>query len=273
MDISKIVLELIKRTSTIQDSGVRLLLESAMKTESAISKNILTDILKNCSIAQKKSVPICQDTGSINFFVLKGDYSESELRESIGIAVDKATEKGFLRKNLVDPISEENLGNGPKIYFEEGEFEIRLLLKGGGSENFSAQYSLPNQSLGANRDLDGVKKCVLDAIVNAQGKACSPYFIGLCIGGQRDTGYLEAKKQLFRAPGERKIGELEKDLMDKINSLGIGPMGLGGKTTALDVFATSLPRHPACYFVSISLNCWALRRGKVTLQNGNPYYH
>jgi len=139
---------------------------------------------------------------------------------------------------------------------------------------FLTQYKLPDASLKAGRDLDGVGKCIVDAVFRAQGKGCSPYIAGVCIGGQRGSGYLEAKKQLFRKPGERskELADLERSVTEKCNKLGIGPMGLGGKTTVLDTFISSLPRHPASYFVSISLNCWALRAWTLTEKDGKANY-
>lgn len=273
MDLIEACFELIKKTATELPSDVRGMIESAQKFEEGNAFRILSDVLLNADLAVKKSVPICQDTGSINFFVKRGQYASDGLTESILSAVDEATEQGLLRKNSVDPVTGKNIGNVPNIHISDGDFEIGLLLKGGGSENFSAQYSLPDMSLLAGRDIVGVEKCVLDSIFRAQGKACPPFVVGVCIGGQRDSGYLRAKEQLFRKAGERRLPELESSLLSKINSLGIGPMGLGGKTTALEVFCDSLPRHPASYFVSVSLNCWALRRYTMTLdENGRPCY-
>ncbi len=273
MDLTNAILELIKRISTDLPSDIRILLETAKESESGTAKQILTDILENVRIARIKGLPMCQDTGALNFFVRKGDYTEDELKIMIMEATEMATAQGLLRPNSVDPISGRNMGNLPIIHFEKGDFEIRLLSKGGGSENVCAQYKLPDASLEAGRDMEGVEKCIMDAVFKAQGKGCPPYILGVCIGGQRESGYMEAKKQLFRKMGERgKLAGLEARLKGKLNSLGIGPMGLGGKTTVLEVFATSLPRLPACYFVSISINCWALRRWTLTIKDGKPYY-
>jgi len=243
-------------------------------SEVGTAKQALNDILKNSKIARERKLPICQDTGVLNFFVKKGGYSEKEIKSAIAKAVDKATQEGILRPNSVDSLSGRNLGNIPKIHFDEGGFEVKLLLKGGGSENVCAQYSLPNSTLKAGRDLKGVEKCLLDALFKAQGEGCPPYFVGVCIGGQRESGYLEAKKQLFRKTGERnkELSDFECSVKERINKLGIGPMGLGGTTTALEIFAMSIPRHPACFFVSVSLNCWALRRWVLTIKNGKAHY-
>ena len=273
MDLTKAILELIKRASTDLPSDVRILLEMAKRGESGTAKQILIDILDNIKIARIKGLPMCQDTGALNFFVRKGDYTENELEIMIMEATETATAQGLLRPNSVDPVSGRNLGNLPIIHFEEGDFEIRLLSKGGGSENVCAQYSLPDASLSAGRDLEGVEKCVMDAVFKAQGNGCPPYILGVCLGGQRESSYLEAKKQLFRKAGQRsELSELEIRLKEKLNQLGIGPLGLGGKITVLEVFFTTLPRLPGSYFVSISINCWALRRWTLTIKDGKPHY-
>ena len=146
---------------------------------------------------------------------------------------------------------------------------VRLVLKGGGSENMSRQYSLPDSTLGAGRDIAGVRKCILDAVVKAQGFGCAPGILGVCIGGDRATAYEVAKEQLLRsldASGESSdavLRRLEKSILRESNSLGIGPMGLGGKTTLLGVRIASRPRVPASFFVTVAYMCWACRRGSL----------
>jgi fumarate hydratase class I len=144
---------------------------------------------------------------------------------------------------------------------------VKLLLKGGGCENTGAQYTLPNTELGADRDLDGVKRIVLDAVYKAQGKGCAPGVLGVAFGGDRANGYAEAKRQLFRklddVNPEPALAAMEKELFEKANLLGIGPMGYGGKTTVLGVKVGNLSRLPASYFVSIAYMCWATRRASV----------
>ena len=140
-------------------------------------------------------------------------------------------------------------------------------MKGAGSENISLVYSLPDVNLKANRDLSGVRKCVLDAVVKAQGKGCPPYIIGVGIGGGFEEVAGLAKKQLMRKLDESNedevLDKLEKELLEEINKLGIGPLGLGGKATALGVKVGKTYRHPGSFFVSVSFGCWAFRR-----QNG-----
>ena len=144
-----------------------------------------------------------------------------------------------------------------------------MMLKGGGSENASSQYKLPNGELGAGRNLDGVRKCVLHAINSVQGLGCAPGVVGVGIGGARDTGFEAGKTALFRKFGEPnpvpELDELERTLMSELNQLGIGPMGFGGKTTVLDVKCAALHRVPASFFVSVAYTCWALRRHTMTV--------
>jgi fumarate hydratase, class I len=146
---------------------------------------------------------------------------------------------------------------------------VRLVLKGGGCENVGAQYSLPIEKLKANRDLDGCRKVILDAVLQAQGKGCGPGILGVCIGGDRATGYEFSKQQLLRKLDDKNENEelerLEQDIVETANKLGIGPMGFGGKTTLLGTKIGVLNRLPASYFVSVSYMCWAYRRQGVTL--------
>ena len=146
---------------------------------------------------------------------------------------------------------------------------ITLIMKGGGSENMSRQYSLPDAALCAGRDLEGVRRCLLDAVVKAQGYGCAPGVLGVCIGGDRATGYEVAKEQLLRpldasgAADDPRLRSLERRVMREANSLGIGPMGLGGKTTLLGVRIAARPRVPASFFVTVAYMCWACRRGSL----------
>lgn len=216
---------------------------------------------------------MCQDTGSPFFYIKKPkDMAEKEIKDAIEKATIIAAEKIPLRPNAVDIISGKNIGNKPIFHFEEAEkLEIGLLMKGGGSENVSAVYKLPNTELKANRDIEGIKKCVLGAVWKAQGKGCPPYIIGVAVGGNIEDVAALSKKQLLRklddTNNDKELDKIEKDLLKKINQLGIGPLGLGGKTTALAVKAAKAYRHPASYFIGISFGCWATRRKKWTSQN------
>jgi len=238
-------------------------------------------ITKNIDLARRKSQPLCQDTGSILFFVKTPvGFDQMSFEVAAKAAVAEATAKGYLRQNSVDSVTGRNSGNNigpgsPTLHFHQHRgtrLDVRLILKGGGCENVGAQYSLPDTRLGANRDLDGVRKSILDAVVQAQGKGCSPGILGVCIGGDRATGYLHSKEQLLRTledvHPDPSLAALEQEIVRGANTLGIGPMGFGGKTTLLGCKIGVLNRLPASYFVSVSYMCWAYRRQGFLLSDG-----
>jgi fumarate hydratase class I len=239
----------------------------------SIAHTVLETITQNITLARKKSRPLCQDTGLPAFYIsYPPKVFPSKIKQCIEDAIVLATEEGYLRPNAVDPISGKNSGNNlgegiPALNFDEWDKNailVKCLLKGGGSENVSAQYSLPSVELSAGRDLKGVEACVINAVLKAQGKGCAPGIIGVGIGGDRISGYETAKKQLFRNLNNKnenpELNELEQTLLGKLNKLEIGPMGLGGKTTVLGVKIGKAHRIPASYFVSIVYMCWACRR-------------
>ena len=277
------VLQLIVRTSTDLPPDVRAAMKTALVAEPAgtRSSQALTIIAQNIDLAVDGEGAICQDTGMPTFEV-KTPVGANQIwmRQQIREAVAEATRRGKLRPNSVDSIdgknSGDNLGPGtPIIHFdqwERDEVEIKLILKGGGCENTNAQYSLPVElpHLGrADRTLDGVRKCILHAVWHAQGKGCSPGAVGVCIGGDRTSGYTHAKEQLFRTlddvnPDPR-LAELEASIMAKVNDLEIGTMGFGGKVTLIGCKIGALNRLPASFFVSVAYDCWAFRRLGVVL--------
>ena len=235
---------------------------------------VLQTILDNCQLAAKKQVPLCQDTGTLAFYVeekLRHKITSARIKEAVAIATDR----GYLRKNCIDAVTgksyDDNVCEGaPVIHYVSEPVGVTLLLKGGGSENMSRQYSLPSAELKAGRDLEGVRKCVLDAVRKIQGYGCAPGILGVCIGGDRASAYAAAKAALLRPIGERNrenkdLAKLEARLLKEANVLGIGPMGLGGKTTLLDVKLTQLPRVPASFFVTIAYMCWACRRQTLVI--------
>ena len=288
---------LVRETSSSLPEDVLKALKAALRKEEKGSSAavVLKTVLDNCAIAKKRGTPLCQDTGTLTFFV------DERLRrkvtpEVIKRAVAVATERGWLRKNTIDSVSgksyDDNVCEGaPVVHYVEGKKEegkgkkcgVTLVMKGGGSENMSRQYSLPDTSIGAGRDLEGVRRCVLDAVQKIQGYGCAPGILGVCIGGDRATGFEIAKEQLLRPLGEneelfdkdgqteivnpnnRTIKQLEKRLLREANALGIGPMGLGGKTTLLGVKVAARPRVPASFFVTIAYMCWACRRRTVEI--------
>jgi fumarate hydratase class I len=278
------LVELIRRTSAeipddVQQAIVRSLEEEKKGT---IAESALKIIERNIELAKQKSQPICQDTGSVLFYV-DGPvgFDQIAFEETAREAVKLATKKGFLRQNSVDSLTGKNdgtnLGPGaPALHFHQHrlpEVHVRLVLKGGGCENVGAQYSLPNEKLHANRDLDGCRKVILDAVLQAQGKGCGPGILGVCIGGDRATGYEFSKKQFMRTLPDRnpvpELDALEQDILKTANELGIGPMGFGGKTTLLGVKVCAANRVPASFFVSVSYMCWAYRRQGVELDAQN----
>lgn len=279
MSITEKILDLIRETSSSIPEDVEKALRRAMRCEEASSsaKVVLKTILDNCALARKASTPLCQDTGTLTFFV-DASLRRRVTRKVISQAVALATEKGYLRKNCIDSVDgksyDDNVAEGAPVihYVEGGELpagSVTLIMKGGGSENMSRQYSLPDSTLGAGRDLAGVEKCVLDAVQKAQGYGCAPGILGVCIGGDRATGFETAKEQLLRQLDDKstdpRLAKLESSLLAKANSLGIGPMGLGGKTTLLGVKIAARPRVPASFFVTVAYMCWAARRRSITI--------
>ena len=276
------LIELIRRTSAEIPDDVNQALIQSLENEKkgTIAESALKIIERNIELAKRKSQPICQDTGSIIFYVdCPVGYDQITFEEAAREAVKFATKKGFLRQNSVDSINGKNDGTNvgpgsPVVHFHQhrsADLQVRLILKGGGCENVGAQYSLPNEKLHANRDLDGCRKVILDAVLQAQGKGCGPGILGVCIGGDRATGYEFSKQQFLRKLADRnpvkELDDLEQDVLKTANELGIGPMGFGGKTTLLGVKICAANRLPASFFVSVSYMCWAYRRQGVTLDS------
>jgi fumarate hydratase class I len=274
---------LITRTSTDLPPDVRKAMGMALATEEPATRagQALTIIAQNIDQAESCEGPICQDTGMPTFEVkVPVGASQIWMKQQIKNAVAEATKRGKLRPNSVDSITGENSGNNlgpgtPIVHFEQWEkddIEVKLILKGGGCENTNAQYALPADldHLGrADRSLEGVRKCILHAVWKAQGKGCAPGAVGVCVGGDRTSGYLHAKEQLFRTLDDRnpdpRLAAIEDAVMDAANQLTIGPMGFGGKTSLIGCKIGALNRLPASFFVSVAYDCWAFRRLGVTL--------
>jgi fumarate hydratase, class I len=248
----------------------------AREAEGSLAAMALDAVLKNAQLACEQQAPMCQDTGVPIFWIHHpAGVSTGLLGKACAEAVRRATAQNLLRENAVDTLSGRNTGTGaapsiPSVHCEEWdrpEVKIELLLKGGGCENVSAQYALPDTKLGADRNLDGARRVVLDAVHQAQGKGCGPGILGVCLGGDRGSGYLEAKYQLMRRLDDHnpvpELDAMEQRLLEECNLLGIGPMGFGGKTTVIGAKIGALGRVPASYFVSIAYLCWAARRATV----------
>ncbi|NLF92909.1 MAG: fumarate hydratase [Oligosphaeraceae bacterium] len=279
--LSEQLLALIARTSVDLPAEVEAALTAALQRESPDSSAAaaLQTMLENAALARRNRLPICQDTGMLQFYVeAAADFPAQAFRTAAEAAVSQATALGLLRQNCVDTLSGKNTGNNlgpgcPQIHWEENGREhgsrVTLLLKGGGSENMSRQYSLPDEELKAGRDLSGVRRCVLDAVWRAQGQGCSPGILGVAIGGDRCSGYELSKRQLLRKIGERspvpELSALELSLQSDLNRLGIGPMGFGGRTTVLEVFVAACCRIPASYFVTVAYMCWCCRRQSMEI--------
>ncbi len=283
-DLTEHFVELVRRAATTLPTDMENALSKARQheDEGSAAEGALDTILLNVKMAREHSTPICQDTGTPIFEVYYPlGISTRILSRQIRAAVGIATEKSYLRPNAVDSLTGKNSGDNtgedfPTIHFHEWEKEyihVDLLLKGGGCENVSTQYKLPDAGLEAGRDLEGVRRVVLDAVYQAQGRGCGPAVLGVAIGGDRGSSYIKSKQQLFRKLDdenpEQELAELEAEIYQQANELGIGPMGFGGNTTVLGVKIGAQHRLPASYFVSVAYMCWANRRSQmdVSLQN------
>jgi fumarate hydratase class I len=277
------LVELITQTATNLPPDIRAAMAKAGLNEKpgTQSSQALNIIYSNIDMAAEDEGPICQDTGMPTFYVhTPVGVSQIAIGKAIRAAVAEATKRGKLRPNSVDSITGKNSGNNlgegtPVIHFEQweqDEVEIKLMLKGGGCENKNIQYSLPAtlDKLGkAGRDLEGVRKCLLHAVWQAQGQGCAPGALGVCIGSDRAHGYDVAKQQLFRTlddvnPDPR-LAELEDRIMREANTLGVGPMGFGGGVSLIGCKIAAANRLPASFFVSVAYECWAFRRLGVRL--------
>lgn len=274
------LVELIRRTSAeIPDDVQKVILQSLEREQQGtIAESAMRIIQQNIELARRKSQPLCQDTGSVLFYVdAPAGFDQIGFAEAARTAVTQATVKGYLRQNSVHSLTGKNDGTNvgpgaPVLHFHQHrspEVHVRLMLKGGGCENVGTQYSLPEERLKADRDIDGCRRAILDAVLQAQGKGCGPGVLGVCIGGDRATGYEQSKLQLLRKLDDRNpdpaLDKLEQDIVATANELGIGPMGFGGRTTLLGVKVGVLNRVPASYFVSVSYMCWAFRRQGIVV--------
>ncbi|MDF2535620.1 MAG: fumarate hydratase [Bacillales bacterium] len=279
----KSMFDLIVRTSTDLPKDVRRAVLKGLENEIVGTRSAmgLSTILQNIKMADEMVQPICQDTGMPTFKIYTPiGVNQIELEKAIERAIEEATMSGKLRSNSVDSLtglnSGDNLGPGtPIIKFKQWEqdyIDVRLILKGGGCENKNIQYSLPCELDGlgsAGRDLDGIRKCLMHAVYQAQGHGCSAGFLGVGIGGDRTSGFELAKDQLFRSVDDvnhvEDLAKLEGYILENANKLGIGTMGFGGETTLFGCKIGVANRLPASYFVSVAYNCWAFRRFGVNI--------
>ncbi len=280
-DLTESFTELIRRAATDLPADMEKALADAKgrEDEGSAAKSTLDTILNNVKLARQNSTPICQDTGTPIFEVhYPLGVSTRILAEQIRQAAATATERAYLRPNAVDSLTGKNSGDNtgigfPTMHFHEWDenyIQVDLLLKGGGCENVSTQYKLPDGGLKAGRDLEGVRRVVLDAVHQAQGKGCAPAVLGVAVGGDRGSSYIKSKELLLRKLDDQnedpQLAQLEERLYEESNELGIGPMGFGGKTSVLGVKVGVQHRLPASYFVSVAYMCWANRRARMTIQ-------
>jgi fumarate hydratase, class I len=277
------MLSLISETSTNLPPDVRRALQWAIdrETPGTQSSLALQTMAINTDMACDNEAPICQDTGMPTFEIkTPAGTNQILIQKQIKEAIAESTKLGKLRPNAVDSLTGKNSGNNlgdgcPVMHFEQWEekdIEIKLILKGGGCENKNIQYSLPCElpNLGrADRTMDGIRKCLLHAVWQAQGQGCSVGVIGVAIGGDRASGYHFAKQQLFRLQDDinpnPELAKLEDYVLQNANKLNIGTMGFGGLSTLIGCKIGSYHRLPASYFVTVAYNCWAYRRFGVIL--------
>jgi len=283
-DFKGSMLTLITDTSTNLPPDVRRAVTHAQRQETPNTRASLAldTIAVNVDMACADTGAICQDTGMLSYYIhTPRNADQLAMKAQILEAIEQATKNGILRPNSVDSLTGKNSGNNlgpgtPVIHWEQwdrpDEIEVKLILKGGGCENKNIQYSLPAQleHLGkAGRNLDGVRKCILHAIWQAQGHGCSIGALGVGVGGDRTSGYEFAKQQLFRKLDDTnpipELAALEQYIMDRGNRLQIGTMGFGGVTTLIGCKIGAINRLPACFFVSVAYDCWAFRRQGVIL--------
>ena len=281
--LTESLVELITQTATNLPPDVREAMKGALgaETPNTQAAQALNIIASNIDMANDDEGPICQDTGMPTFVVhTPVGVSQIAVKKAIREAVAEATRRGKLRPNSVDSLTGKNSGNNlgvetPVMHFEQWEeegIEVKLILKGGGCENKNIQYSLPCdlEHMGkAGRTLEGVRRCILHAVWQAQGQGCAPGAVGVCIGSDRAHGYDLAKGQLFRTLDDvnpvPELARLEAGIMEEANRLGIGTMGFGGKVSLIGCKVMAAHRLPASFFVSVAYDCWAYRRLGVRL--------
>lgn len=278
--ITEITITLLKRAETTLPSDVKAALMSAYEREvNEIARVQLAAMLENVRLAEELQRPICQDTGLPLFFVRLGRCDAltlSELEAGIRDGVAEATERIPLRSNVVDPLTRQGEGGNvgekmPYLHYAVDPavdgVELRVLPKGGGSENVSAFTILPPQREAEAGE--AITRFVLEAVVEAAGKPCPPTIIGVGLGGSADLAMALTKRALLRPIGERhkdeRLARLEAGILEAVNQTGIGPMGLGGKTTALDVHLEFAGAHITSLPVAVNFQCWAARQARATI--------
>lgn len=271
--IKDAVYELYKKAAIVLGNDVKKALEDALKVEdNELARLNIEAILKNIKLAEEKQIPMCQDTGLPVIFVKLGNVEVENLRAGIEEGIEKATKEIPIRPNIVDPITRENTNINVGYYIppidieliDEDYLEITILPKGFGSENNNAmKMALPAEGI------QGIKDFVVESVLKAKGKPCPPTVIGVGIGGTSDLCLKLGKKALLGEVGKRnpdpEIAKLELEILEEINKSGIGPMGLGGKTTTLDVKILKAHTHTAGLPVGVCVQCWADRHATTKI--------
>jgi len=270
-EVKEKIRQAVQDANFIIDRDLKTLVQNCLSSEEApAGQEILKQILQNADIAASEKLAMCQDTGLAVFFVEMGEKVKLEyagfksLHDAISQGTSEGYGEGYLRKSVCDPLSRKNTGNNTPVFIHwevvAGDvFKITFMAKGGGSENMSALKMMP-PSAGAK----GIEDFVVETVSKAGPNPCPPTVVGVGIGGNFDTSALLAKKALLRKPvgsahAEPVYAEMEKRILDRINNLGIGPMGLGGRTTSLAVHIVSHPCHIASFPVAVNINCHSHR--------------
>lgn len=274
--VENVAVKLLQLAVTQLPSDVKQSLEEAYQKETSVAKSQLKAMLDNIKLAEKTKAPLCQDTGIIIFYVKAGSQLSglNKIESALQKATLRATKEIPLRPNAVDPFTQKNTGINtgryvPYINWEivpGNKLEITVLPKGGGSENVSALGMLS-----PSEGVVGLKKFVVDTVIKAGAKPCPPTILGVAVGGGADIAIKLAKKALLKPITQKnsdpKLAKLEQELLEAVNSTGIGPMGLGGKTTVLGVKLDYAHRHPASYPVAVVVQCWAARRATALIHS------
>jgi fumarate hydratase subunit alpha len=272
--VTKAVKKLFIEANTVLGEDVIEALQQALsREESQTGKQVLQKIIENADIARRKKVPICQDTGLAVVFVELGEdvhITGGPLHAAIEEGVRQAYAQGYLRKSVCDPLSRKNTtDNLPAIIHVDivsgDRLKIIAMPKGGGSENVSAAKMLTPAA-----GIEGIKKFVMQTVEAAGANPCPPIIVGVGIGGSLEQSCVMAKKALLRPVGEanridERVEQIEKELLESINDLGIGPAGLGGRVTALAVNVEMMPCHIASLPVAVNIQCHVARHKETTL--------
>jgi fumarate hydratase subunit alpha len=279
--ISQAAFELLQNAVTKLPKDIEDAINRAYENEEdEIPKMQLKNILDNIELAKESRLPMCQDTGIHIFYVTLGKDMAMNVEDAVKEGLIKATKEVPLRPNAVHPLTRHNPGNNVGIkmpyinyrFLDEDYMEIAVMPKGAGSENMSALAML-NPSQG----LSGVLEFVLNTVLNAGGKPCPPTIIGMGLGGSADISMKLAKEALLRSINTRnsdpQIAELETRIYEALNTLGIGPMGLGGKTTVLGVNCEYAFCHTASLPVAVNVQCWAARRAVCRIHKDGTIEH